>query len=275
LAIWKSANPEYNVNTTNETRTGYPAQDQYNRYFNEIRNLSYWATLPGERIPEPSDQTYFPGYVQHPKVAFAMAGQSSPWPCDINTITVIMQSNVPLIKRCQPVITVTNLRNVAGGGEDGIVAGEIPVKFGKTYKQGHISGSISVLQPINGTFNKTGLRGGSAAAGDQVGSLVIDMTDLLADTSLTQDTVQFSFEVVNRYQTDDGSIGLDKLNVKSPTSFTTDYGWKSDIHAFEDQVLNVQFSLKSNGLPAIARSGRVLERWNLSRLQSHCRARIA
>jgi len=111
VAIWKSANPEYNVNTTNETRTGYPAQDQYNRYFNEIRNLSYWATLPGERIPEPSDQTYFPGYVQHPKVAFAMAGQSSPWPCDINTITVIMQSNVPLIKRCQPVITVTNLRH--------------------------------------------------------------------------------------------------------------------------------------------------------------------
>jgi hypothetical protein len=113
VAIWKSANPEYNVNTTNETRTGYPAQDQYNRYFNEIRNLSYWATLPGEDIPEPSDQTYFPGYVQHPKVAFAMAGQSSPWPCDTNTITVIMQSNVPLIKRCQPVITVTNLQNVA------------------------------------------------------------------------------------------------------------------------------------------------------------------
>jgi hypothetical protein len=41
----------------------------------------------------------------------AFAAQSSPFPCDTaNTITVWVQTNVPLLKRCQPKLTVSNLR---------------------------------------------------------------------------------------------------------------------------------------------------------------------
>ena len=33
-------------------------------------------------------------------------GQSSPWPCDLNTITVSLVSNTPLLASCSPEITI-------------------------------------------------------------------------------------------------------------------------------------------------------------------------
>lgn len=36
-------------------------------------------------------------------------GQSSPWPCDLNTLTVSLVSNTPLLASCMPEITITGL----------------------------------------------------------------------------------------------------------------------------------------------------------------------
>ena len=231
VAIWDSSKAWSSV-----SGVGYPTQNQYS-------GIPQDMVANGQDIPEPTDQAYFPGYVQHPRVAYAMAGQSSPWPCDINTITVIMQSNVPLLKRCQPIITVTNLRNVHGGGPSDKEAGEIRVKFHKTFKQGHIDASLTALMvngstglEVNATFNKTGA--------NNVGSLIINAATMFSNTAVAQgatgqDTVQFSFEVINRYHTGDGPLGHPQNELK------------------------IQFSLESESIPAVlAMSGRVEQNGN-------------
>ena len=61
-------------------------------------------------FPKPVDYARYPTYVMPVRLR-AFAAQSSPFPCDTaNTITVWVQTNVPLLKRCQPKLTVSNLR---------------------------------------------------------------------------------------------------------------------------------------------------------------------
>ena len=155
------------------------------------------SSTVGTDIDEPSLQSRFPGYVQTPKIEYNLAGQSSPWPCDTNTITVMLQSNVPLLQRCQPVVTVSGLKHVQGGGQNGIASGDITVKFWKGTMQDHITSPIT--GSVQGVFQKDD---------SAPGSLKINVTSLLNDVNQLsdgQDSLMFTFEVVNWYTSTDGN----------------------------------------------------------------------
>ncbi|KAJ1491075.1 hypothetical protein T484DRAFT_1776119, partial [Baffinella frigidus] len=52
-----------------------------------------------------------------------LISQRSPWPCDDNTITVLLTANRPLLSKCQPMVTISNLRNTR------TLDGMLPVNF--------------------------------------------------------------------------------------------------------------------------------------------------
>ena len=72
-----------------------------------------YGTLPGGAstyapYPKPTDYQSYPMYIM-PLHLRAFAAQSSPFPCDDNTITIWVQTNVPLLKRCAPTLTVSGI----------------------------------------------------------------------------------------------------------------------------------------------------------------------
>jgi hypothetical protein len=62
-----------------------------------------------------------------------------------------MQSSMLLLKQCQPIITVTNLQNVHGGGPSDKEAGEILVKFYKTFKHRHTDAALEASMANDAT----------------------------------------------------------------------------------------------------------------------------
>jgi len=56
----------------------------------------------------PTNYQMYPMYIMQLRLA-AFAAQSSPFPCDANTISVWVQTNVPLLKSCSPTISVAGL----------------------------------------------------------------------------------------------------------------------------------------------------------------------
>ena len=169
------------------TFTGYPTTNQY--LHNNSQWLSYSTT--GIAIEEPSTQNAYPLYVQSPKLAYSLAGQSSPWPCDDNTITLLVQANVPFLARCNPVVTVTGLEKVKSPPD-----GSMSVYFWGNERMDHIPADARNAIGSNVTADWT----------RSAGSLTFNLTQILiADASTTQqqsggqDVLQFTFEVVNRH----------------------------------------------------------------------------
>ena len=182
------------TSSTGNWSAGTPVQDQYvaTTAWGDSQTTASFQT--GQDIHEPTTQAHFPGYVQAPKIQYTLAGQSSPWPCDVNTVTVIFQSNVPLLARCKPTLTVSGLQEVQGGGPAGVAAGEIDVNFWNGAFQSHITAPINNVMK-RGVFDKS------------AGTLTVNVTELLNNVYQlggAQDTLMFTFQVVNRYKNSDG-----------------------------------------------------------------------
>ncbi|KAJ1464423.1 hypothetical protein T484DRAFT_3276497, partial [Baffinella frigidus] len=121
-----------------------------------------------------------------PVVTGTLAGQSSPWPCDDNILTVIVQSNVPFVKSCSPVVTITGLTGLALHFD-----GDMLVTF-HAERQAHVDTEYRTsARGVNGTFD----------SGD--GSLTIPLRDVLIDRPTTSaadvllDVLFFTVAVVN------------------------------------------------------------------------------
>ena len=207
--------PLYTWTSQNVTKTGYPTSDQY------LSNNSQWLgySLTGISIDEPTEQESYPLFVQSPKVAYSLTGQSSPWPCDNNTITVIMQSNVPLLDRCNPVVTVTGsgLANVLAPAD-----GTMAVHFWTGERMDHVA---------TGAKNAAGSQVSAAwSRTDTEGTLTFNLTSILKANPTAQeqqadgqDVLQFTFVVVNRHENygDDGDLKLQySLTSRGRTSET-------------------------------------------------------
>ena len=182
------------TSSTGNWSAGTPVQDQYvaTTAWGDSQTTASFQT--GQDIHEPTTQAHFPGYVQAPHIQYTLAGQSSPWPCDVNTVTVIFQSNVPLLARCKPTLTVSGLQEVQGGGPAGVAAGEIDVNFWNGAFQSHITAPINNVMK-RGVFDKS------------AGTLTVNVTELLNNVYQlggAQDTLMFTFQVVNRYKNSDG-----------------------------------------------------------------------
>jgi hypothetical protein len=59
----------------------------------------------------------------------AFVGQSSPFPCDNNTLTLFVQTNVPLLKACTPQLTLSGLTGSSTVANTGDGASGFGVKF--------------------------------------------------------------------------------------------------------------------------------------------------
>jgi hypothetical protein len=159
------------------------------------RSLSTFIT--GYDILEPIGQEAYPGFVMQAKIEYTLSGQSSPFPCDVNTITVIFQSNVPLLQRCAPIFTLSGLQQVQagvsyqGGGLNRVATGDIDLEFWSGALQSHITTPINAVT-TTGAFDKT------------AGTLKVNVTSLLNNLNQKsggQDTLMFTFDVINRYGT--------------------------------------------------------------------------
>jgi len=59
----------------------------------------------------PSNYILYPLRIKYPDFSYSLQ-QTSPYPCDINTITLSMRSAVPIIKECAPCITISRLNGI-------------------------------------------------------------------------------------------------------------------------------------------------------------------
>ena len=102
--------------------------------------------------------------------------QSSPWPCDFNTLTVsLTHLAVPLLKLCNPTVTITNLNNAVHN--DGVI---------------YVT-DVSTGQTNNGTWSTSML-------GDvgSVGTLTLQLSDFMAaGADQNSSSFHFSFDIIN------------------------------------------------------------------------------
>jgi hypothetical protein len=92
-------------------------------------------------------------------------GQSSSWPCDLNTIAVTLESDVTLLQACSPTVTITGLTNMLTDSTDALLL--------STYNAGQTA--------INGSWDQS------------AGSLQIDLTKFGSSVR----TFNFSFVLRN------------------------------------------------------------------------------
>jgi len=127
-------------------------------------------------VAKPINYRRFPLFVMQAEFAYTLAGQSSPFPCDDNVITVVLQTNVPLLSKCEPMITLHGITEVRDRTN-----GPIEVSFWDAGWQDHMTNPIQG-QTINGTWD--------------AGTLEVNLTSLVAgDADI--DVVVFTFNVQN------------------------------------------------------------------------------
>eukprot|EP00961_Rhodomonas_salina_P289266 3908901-Rhodomonas_salina.1 len=128
--------------------------------FNSAGAQQFTTTM----VPDASASGNHPMYVAAVEFQVALVGQSSPYPCDNNTLTVTFATNLDLYAWCNPVITVSGLTNaiatgpltITPGGVDVVAAsgtwsnGEIQVAIDTTATAGtNYMFSFTVLNPTD------------------------------------------------------------------------------------------------------------------------------
>ena len=105
-------------------------------------------------------------------------GQSTPWGCNLNTITLTLASNVPLFSTCDPSITLSNLQ-----GTLTLDTPQLDLNFS------HSSDVCSVNGAVKGIWTQS------------TGTVVVNLTQVLQAANMTFATdFSFSFQVVNQEQ---------------------------------------------------------------------------
>jgi len=209
----------------------------------DTTNPTYLATNYGHETyapyPKPVDFARYPTYVM-PLQFRAWAAQSSPFPCDVaNTITLWLQTNVPLVKRCQPKLSVTGLQGFVkhtqeitvnahtggttiGGDKAGAYTGNwVYAATGSSLTLDLVASAgtgnpmLAGDEPqILATFDSSVASGGIATA--------IDVT---ADHDAgTVDVLMLSFDVENQRDAREGARPAVKLELK--TTVNTDAGFE-------------------------------------------------
>jgi hypothetical protein len=180
-----------------QTKSGAPNYD--------FKSVPDYNSVPGEKpytaYAAPSAFEQYPMYIM-PLRLRAFAAQSSPFPCDDNTISVWVQTNVPLLKSCAPKITVSGLA--------GTQTATVATGFAVTMLAGD---GINIKGDGAGSYT-------GAWTGGSTGSMVLDLTlaahataqNLLTDAN-SVDVLLMTFTVKNpnqqrRYVTPTVNLGL-------------------------------------------------------------------
>jgi len=167
------------VNTFRDTYSGKPVYDFANT------TTTSWYGSSAETLTEYKAANKADRYMRYPLYTMplrfqAFMAQSSPFPCDTNTLTLFVQTNVPLLKACAPKLTLSGLTGTdtaSNGATDFVVTLGVSPKITYTDsttvwkgdKAGTKTGTDEGVQYV-----KTG----------STGTLTLDMSTWLLDADL-------------------------------------------------------------------------------------------
>jgi len=167
------------VNTFRDTYSGKPVYDFANT------TTTSWYGSSAETLTEYKAANKADRYMRYPLYTMplrfqAFMAQSSPFPCDTNTLTLFVQTNVPLLKACAPKLTLSGLTGTdtaSNGATDFVVTLGVSPKITYTDsttvwkgdKAGTKTGIVEGVQYV-----KTG----------STGTLTLDMSTWLLDADL-------------------------------------------------------------------------------------------
>jgi hypothetical protein len=198
-SVWTSASSSSADPSTDRTWSGTPEAGTP-----EQNTMTQWMSKR-EPVPYPRPMMWrqYPMFIMTPVFTKKFAAQSSPFPCDNNTISVLIQSNVPLVKECTTIITITGFTSDAttGSVSGPALTDSMPINFlASTADTGSSTNIIAAELRAIGDWDLT--------------RLIVNLTDELvaddADNSLEVGVadVMFSFDVTNALHGYDAKSGV-------------------------------------------------------------------
>jgi glycerophosphoryl diester phosphodiesterase len=110
------------------------------------KNLDLFTVRPAW-FPNDADELLFadkPLSVDPIEILVKSIGQDSPYPCDVNLITVTIKASKPMPLRCSPCFTVSGLTDSLSKDSEMLLSGTDAQYFGSTGKWTKADGSLSV-----------------------------------------------------------------------------------------------------------------------------------